>query len=185
MYIFTPESIRLWWDHFVVFLYISVDLQQYPCSNLFQMLSPVSSLTVLFLADHKVSVEGSSLFSWTHRGKKTRAFLTSCHGTLKSWYVLFPPSFLFPRKRWPFSLLRSISYTPGSLLVHSWLTSCFSFQLLLNQFFLSLPWNSSPSLVSLNPINRVCLDFLLLQRNSLPQFCYEPSTHNFCFIFSW
>ena len=31
--------------------------------------------------------------------------------------------------------------------LHSWLTSCFSFQLLLNQFFLSLPWNSSPSLV--------------------------------------
>lgn len=42
MYIFAPEPIRLWWDHFVVFLYISVDLQQYPCSNLFQMLSPVS-----------------------------------------------------------------------------------------------------------------------------------------------
>ena len=72
-----------------------------------------------------------------------------------------------------------------TLLAHSWFTpgslaASLSSYCSINSSFLS-PGTPLPRLWSLNPINRVCLDFLLLQRNSLSQFCYEPSTPNFSF----
>lgn len=138
MYIFTPESTRVWWDHFVVFLYVSVDLPQYLCYNLFQMLSLMSYLAALFLADHRVSVEGSSLFSWTTQGQDNESL---SHFLLRHCKILIcfvPTSVLVSEEQ-------VTLFSAEIALLHSWLTRGFSFQLLLDQFFPSLPWNSSPS----------------------------------------
>ena len=89
-------------------------------------------------------------------------------------FLVPPPLFLPLRSRCPFSLLRLITHTLGSLVL-------FLFSDIAQSILSFSPGTSLLHFWPLNFINKVCLCFLFTKKKHLLQFCYQPSKPNLFF----